>query len=69
MQASHRTHLSVFLLAVLSSVFLFSFEAIDRGRMLYVAAGLFAFGEVALLTSRFYQALAMRNPGAGPRGS
>ncbi|KFN45141.1 hypothetical protein [Arenimonas metalli] len=66
MQASHRTHLSVFLLAVLSSVFLFSFDVIDRGRILYVAAGLFAFGEVALLTSRFHHMLAMRSRGGAP---
>lgn len=65
MKVSHRTHLSVLLLAVLASVLLFAFDLLGRGQIFPVTAVLFAFGELSLLTQRFYDRMAGGASGVG----
>lgn len=60
MNNSHRLHLSVFLLAVLTGVILFSFDALERTEMLYASAVFFMFGELTLLIAQFYRRMTGR---------
>lgn len=69
MNNSHRLHLSVFLLAVLTSVILFSFDFLGRAEMLYASAVLFMFGELTLLVGNFYRRIAVRTHESKPSAS
>lgn len=69
MNNSHRLHLSVFLLAVLTGVILFSFDVLERTEMLYASATLFMFGELTLLTAQFYRRVTVRASERGSGGS